>query len=145
MMRALWSAASGMSAQELNVDTIANNLANVNTTGYKKQRVEFQDLMYETLREAGSAAAEGVQIPTGIQVGLGSRTAATRKLFAQGTFQETGNPLDMVIEGDGFFQVLQPDGTVAYTRAGALKNDSAENVVTADGIPLEPPLVIRSD
>src|SRR6056297_1677559 len=142
MMRALWSAASGMSAQELNVDTIANNLANVNTTGYKKQRVEFQDLMYETLREAGSAAAEGVEIPTGIQVGLGSRTAATRKLFAQGTFQETGNPLDMVIEGDGFFEVLTPNGDIAYTRAGAFKIDSEGNVVTADGYPLEPPLVI---
>ncbi|MFO8080795.1 MAG: flagellar basal-body rod protein FlgG [Armatimonadota bacterium] len=145
MMRALWSAASGMSAQELNVDTIANNLANVNTTGFKKQRVEFQDLMYETLREAGSAAAEGVQIPTGIQVGLGSRTAATRKLFAQGTFQETGNPLDMVIEGDGFFEVLTPSGDVAYTRAGAFKIDSEGNVVTADGFPLEPPLVIPAD
>ncbi len=142
MMRALWSAASGMTAQELNVDTIANNLANVNTTGFKKQRVEFQDLMYETLRNAGTAAAEGVEIPTGIQVGLGSRTAATRKLFAQGTFQETGNPLDMVIEGDGFFQVLTPNGSVAYTRAGAFKIDSEGNVVTADGFPLEPPLVV---
>ena len=145
MMRALWSAASGMSAQELNVDTIANNLANVNTVGYKKQRAEFQDLMYETLREAGSAAAEGVQIPTGIQVGLGTRTAATRKLFQQGTFQETGNPLDMVIEGGGFFQVLMPNGTVAFTRAGAFKMDSEGNVVTADGFPLEPPLVIPPD
>jgi len=134
-----------MNAQEFNVDIIANNLANVNTTGYKKQRVEFQDLMYETLREAGSSAAEGVQIPTGIQVGLGSRTAATRKIFTQGTFQETGNPLDMVIEGDGFFQVLQPNGTVAYSRAGAFKMDSSGNVVTADGYPLEPPLVIPSD
>ncbi len=145
MMRALWSAASGMMAQELNVDTIANNLANVNTTGFKRQRVEFQDLMYETVRAAGSAAAEGVEIPTGIQVGLGSRTAATRKLFAQGTFQETGNPLDMVIEGNGFFQVLMPSGEVAYTRAGAFKLDSEGNVVTADGFPLEPPLVVPAD
>ncbi len=145
MMRALWSAASGMMAQELNVDIIANNLANVNTTGFKKQRVEFQDLMYETLRIAGSAAAEGVEIPTGIQVGLGTRTAATRKLFSQGTFQETGNPLDMVIEGNGFFQVLTPSGTVTYTRAGAFKMDSEGNVVTSDGFPLEPPLVIPAD
>ncbi len=145
MMRALWSAASGMTAQELNVDTIANNLANVNTVGYKKQRAEFQDLMYDTLREAGSAAAEGVELPTGIQVGLGTRTAATRKLFQQGTFQETGNPLDMVIEGDGFFQVLLPNGTVAFTRAGAFKIDSEGNVVTSDGFPLEPPLVIPPD
>ena len=145
MMRALWSAASGMMAQELNVDTIANNLANVNTAGFKKQRVEFQDLMYETLRVPGSAAAEGVQIPTGIQVGLGTRTAATRKLFTQGTFEETGNPLDMVIEGDGFFQVLLPGGEVAYTRAGAWKIDSAGNMVTADGFPLEPPLALPAD
>ncbi|MEA3402917.1 MAG: flagellar basal-body rod protein FlgG [Armatimonadota bacterium] len=145
MMRALWSAASGMTAQELNVDTIANNLANVNTIGFKKQRVEFQDLMYETLRSPGAAAAEGVEIPTGIQVGLGSRTAATRKLFAQGTFQETGNPLDLVIEGSGFFQVLMPNGSVAYTRAGAFKIDSEGNVVNADGFPLEPPLVIPTD
>lgn len=145
MMRALWSAASGMMAQELNVDTIANNLANVNTTGFKKQRVEFQDLLYETLREPGSAAAEGVELPTGIQVGLGTRTAATRKLFAQGTFQETGNALDLVIEGNGFFQILMPNGTVAYTRAGAFKLDSEGNVVTSDGFPLEPPLVIPAD
>lgn len=145
MMRALWSAASGMMAQELNVDTIANNLANVNTAGFKKQRVEFQDLMYQTLRAPGSAAAEGVEIPTGIQVGLGSRTAATRKLFTQGTFEETGNPLDLVIEGDGFFQVLLPSGEVAYTRAGAWKIDSEGNMVTADGFPLEPPLVIPAD
>lgn len=145
MMRALWSAASGMMAQELNVDAIANNLANVNTAGFKKQRVEFQDLMYETLRVPGSAAAEGVEIPTGLQVGLGTRTAATRKLFTQGTFEETGNPLDMVIEGDGFFQVLLPSGEVAYTRAGAWKIDSEGNMVTADGFPLEPPLVVPAD
>ncbi len=145
MMRALWSAASGMTAQELNVDTIANNLANVNTTGFKKMRVEFQDLMYETLRQPGSVAAEGVQLPTGIQVGLGSRTAATRKVFAQGTFQDTGNALDLVIEKNGFFQVLQPNGQVAYTRAGAFKKDAEGNVVTSDGLPLEPPLVIPSD
>ncbi len=145
MMRALWAAASGMNAQELNVDTIANNLANVNTNGYKKMRVEFQDLLYETLRQPGSAAAEGVQLPTGIQVGLGTRTAATRKLFDQGTFQETGNALDLVIEGNGFFQVLQPNGSIAYTRAGAFKLDSEGNLVTSDGFPLEPPLVIPAN
>ena len=142
MMRALWSAASGMMAQELNVDTIANNLANVNTTGFKRQRVEFQDLMYETVRPAGSAAAEGVEIPTGIQVGLGSRTAATRKLFAQGTFQETGNPLDMVIEGNGFFQIQLPDGESGYSRDGAFKLDDQRRVVTSDGYLLEPNITI---
>ncbi len=145
MMRALWSAASGMTAQELNVDTIANNLANVNTNGFKKMRAEFQDLLYETLRQPGAAAAEGVQLPTGIQVGLGTRTAATRKLFSQGTFAETGNALDLVIEGNGFFQILQPSGEVAYSRAGAFKLDSEGNMVTSDGFPMEPPLVIPSD
>jgi flagellar basal-body rod protein FlgG len=145
MMRALWSAASGMIAQQLNVDTIANNLANVNTAGFKKTRVDFQDLLYQTLRVPGAPAAEGVEIPTGLQVGLGVRPAATAKIFTQGTFQNTGNPLDLVIEGEGFFQVLLPDGTKAYTRAGAFKLDSEGNLVTSDGYPLEPSIVIPSD
>jgi flagellar basal-body rod protein FlgG len=145
MMRALYSAASGMTAQQLNVDTIANNLANVNTTGFKRQRVDFQDLMYQALKLPGSPAASGVEVPTGIQVGLGVRTAATTKLFAQGTFQHTGNPLDLCIEGDGFFQVLRPNGEVAYTRAGAFKLDSAGNLVTSSGYPLESPITVPAD
>jgi flagellar basal-body rod protein FlgG len=145
MMRALWSAASGMVAQQLNVDTIANNLANVNTAGFKKTRVDFQDLIYQTTRVPGAPAAEGVMVPTGIQVGLGVRPAATTRIFSQGTFQHTGNPLDLVIEGEGFFQVLLPDGSKAYTRAGTFKLDSEGNIVTADGFPLEPPLAIPSD
>ncbi len=144
-MRALWTAASGMVAQQLNVDTIANNLANVNTAGFKKTRVDFQDLLYQTLRVPGAPAAEGVQVPTGLQVGLGVRPAATMKIFTQGTFQHTGNPLDLVIEGDGFFQVLLPDGSRAYTRAGAFKIDSQGNIVTSDGYPLEPPITVPSD
>ncbi len=145
MMRALWSAASGMMAQQLNVDTIANNLANVNTAGFKRQRVDFQDLMYQAIKLPGSPAASGVQVPTGIQVGLGVRTAATTKIFAQGTFQTTGNPLDLCIEGDGFFQVLRPNGDVVYTRAGTFKLDSSGNFVTSDGCPLEPPITIPTD
>lgn len=145
MMRALWSAASGMTAQQLNVDTIANNLANVNTAGFKRQRVDFQDLMYQSMKLPGSPAASGVEVPTGIQVGLGTRAAATTKLFGQGTFQNTGNPLDLCIEGDGFFQVLTPDGDVAYCRAGAFKQDSNGNLVTSDGNPLEPPITIPAD
>jgi flagellar basal-body rod protein FlgG len=144
MMRALWSAASGMIAQQLNVDTIANNLANTNTAGFKRQRVDFQDLMYQTVRTAGTPVAEGVQLPTGIQVGLGARAAATTKIFTQGTFQDTSNPLDLVIEGDGFFQITTPGGGLAYTRAGAFKLDSSGNVVTADGYQLEPAIAIPS-
>lgn len=145
MMRALWSAASGMVAQQLNVDTIANNLANVNTTGFKKGRVDFQDLMYQTVRTAGTPIAQGVQLPTGIQVGLGSRAAATTKIFSQGTFQETGNALDLVIEGDGFFQVMTPSGDINYTRAGAFKLDSQGNIVTPDGYQLEPAITIPAN
>lgn len=145
MMRALWSAASGMIAQQLNVDTIANNLANVNTTGFKGERVDFQDLMYQTLRTAGTPVAQGVQLPTGIQVGLGVRAAATTKIFTQGTFQQTGNALDMVIEGDGFFQVMTPSGEINYTRAGAFKLDSSGNIVTTDGYQIEPAVTIPAN
>ncbi len=145
MMRALWSAASGMIGQQLNVDTIANNLANVNTAGFKRQRVDFQDLMYQATKLPGSPAAGGVEVPTGIQVGLGVRAAATTKIFAQGTFQNTGNPLDLCIEGDGFFQVLKPNGEVGYTRAGTFKLDSNGNLVTSDGYPMEPPIAIPTD
>jgi flagellar basal-body rod protein FlgG len=117
----------------------------VNTAGFKKTRVDFQDLIYQTTRVPGAPAAEGVMVPTGIQVGLGVRPAATTRIFSQGTFQHTGNPLDLVIEGEGFFQVLLPDGSKAYTRAGTFKLDSEGNIVTADGFPLEPPLAIPSD
>jgi flagellar basal-body rod protein FlgG len=142
MMRALWSAASGMIAQQLNVDTIANNLANVNTIGFKRQRVDFQDLMYQTTRAAGTPVADGVQLPTGVEVGLGTRVAATTKNFVQGTPQTTGNALDLCIEGDGFFQVVTPNGETAYTRAGAFKRDSAGNIVTPDGYQLEPAITL---
>ena len=145
MMRSLWSAATGMIAQQLNVDTIANNLANVNTAGFKKMRVDFQDLLYQTLRMPGSPAAEGAQLPTGIQVGLGTRPAGTTKLFMQGTPQTTDDPLNLLIEGNGFFQVMLPSGEVAYTRAGAFKKDSEGNMVTSDGFKLEPSVVIPPD
>jgi hypothetical protein len=127
MMRALWSAATGMHAKQLDMDVIANNLANVNSAGYKKSRVDFQDLMYQTIRSAGSTVAQGSRVPTGIQVGLGTRAAAIQKVFSQGDFVQTENPLDMVIEGDGFFQVLMPDGSIAYTRTGAFKLDADSN------------------
>ena len=145
MMRSLWTAASGMSGQQFTIDVIANNLANVNTSGYKKSRVDFQDLLYQTVRFAGTPVTSGAQVPTGIQVGHGVRPVATVKLFSQGTFRETENPLDLVIEGDGFFQVLLPDGTVAYTRDGAFKKDSDGRIVTSDGFPLEPEIIIPPD
>ncbi|MEW6045868.1 MAG: flagellar basal-body rod protein FlgG [Bacillota bacterium] len=145
MMRSLWTSASGMSGQQFTVDTIANNLANVNTAGFKKSRVDFQDLLYQTLRFAGTPVTAGAQIPTGIQVGHGVRPVATVKIFSQGTFRETDNPLDLVIEGDGFFQILLPDGTVAYTRDGAFKKDSEGRIVTSDGFVLEPEIIVPQD
>ncbi|NLN19627.1 MAG: flagellar basal-body rod protein FlgG [Firmicutes bacterium] len=142
MMRSLWIAASGMAGQQFTIDNIANNLANVNTAGYKKSRVDFQDLLYQTIRVAGTPATTGAQVPTGIQIGHGVRQVATQKIFTQGAFKQTDNPLDLVIEGDGFLQVLLPDGTIAYTRDGALKKDSLGRLVTSDGFPLEPEIVI---
>lgn len=145
MIRALYSSSSGMQAQQMNLDTIANNLANVNTTGFKRSRVDFQDLLYQTFRAPGAPDAQGTTIPTGIQVGQGSRPVATQRLFSQGDFQQTDNPLDLVIEGDGFFQVTRPDGTTAYTRAGALKRDGTGRVVTSEGHVLQPNIVIPAE
>jgi len=145
MMRSLWTAASGMSAQQFNIDTISNNLANVNTGGFKRSRVDFQDLLYQTLRFAGTPTTQGAQIPTGIQMGHGVRPVATQKIFTQGTFKQTDNPLDIVIEGQGFFQILLPDGSIAYTRDGAFKKDAEGRLVTSDGFPLEPEIIVPED
>jgi len=142
MMRALFTAATGMIAQQLNIDTTANNLANVNTTGFKRSRVDFQDLLYQTSRVPGSPTAQGVEAPTGIQVGSGVRPASTQRIFSQGDFQQTENPLDLVIEGDGFFQVLRGDGTTAYTRAGSFRKDANGRMVNPDGYPLQPEITI---
>lgn len=145
MIRSLFTAATGMQAQSLNVDVISNNLANVNTVGFKRSRADFQDLLYQTLRDPGAPSAEGVQIPSGIQVGLGVKPVAVQKIFSQGDFISTGNQLDLVIEGDGFFQITQPDGTIAYTRAGAFKLDKDGRIVNSDGYPLEPAISIPTD
>jgi len=145
MMRALWSAASGMQAQQLNVDNISNNLANVNTGGFKKSVVNFQDVIYQVLKSPGASSAEGLQIPTGLSIGLGVRPVATQKIFTQGNMQQTGNALDLVIEGEGFFQVTLPDGTIAYTRDGSFKRDSEGNVVTSDGYLLEPAINVPAE
>lgn len=145
MIRALWTAASGMLAQQLNTDVIANNLANVNTTGFKRSRADFQDLLYQTLRPAGTSDTVGSQVPVAIQVGHGTRPIAIQKMFSQGDYQETGNELDMVIEGDGFFQVLLPNGSTAYTRAGSFKQDGQGRIVTSDGFSMKGQITIPSD
>ncbi len=145
MIRALWTAASGMQAQQKNIDVVANNLANVNTTGFKRSRADFQDLMYQNLKSTGAPATNATQVPTGIQIGLGTRLASVSKIFSPGDFSQTGNELDIAIEGDGFFQIQQPDGTTGYSRAGAFKRDSQGRVVTPEGNPLLPEIVIPSN
>lgn len=141
MIRALWTASTGMQAQQVNMDVIANNLANVNNSGFKKSRADFQDILYQTTRAAGTGA-DGAEIPTGIQIGLGSRVAAVQKIFTTGDIQQTENELDIAIEGNGFYQVSLPDGTDAYTRSGAWKMDSTGRLVTSDGYPMIPEIVI---
>ena len=145
MIRALFTASTGMVAQQMNIDTIANNLANVNTTGFKKSRVNFQDLIYETITQAGTETAAGSTIPEGIQIGHGVRPSAIAKIFTAGNMVQTGNPLDLVIEGDGFFQVELPDGTTAYTRDGAFKLNETGTIMTADGYPITPAITVPTN
>ena len=145
MIRALFSAASGMAAQQMNVDNIANNLANANTVGYKMRRAQFQDLMYQTMVQPGAAAGQQTVVPTGLQLGLGTRASSNEIVFTQGAFSETDNPLDLVIQGRGFFQVRQPSGELAYTRAGQFHLDKDGNMVTSDGDPIEPQITIPQD
>ena len=142
MIRALWTAASGMDTQQTNMDVIAHNLANVNTVGFKKSSADFQDILYQTTKAPGAATAPGLEVPTGIQVGLGSRVTAVQKIFTTGDIHQTGNDLDLAIEGPGFFQVSMPDGETTYTRSGAFKRDSTGRMVTSDGYPLFPEIVI---
>lgn len=146
MIRALYTAATGMQAQETNIDVIANNLANVNTTGFKKARADFQDLMYQYALEPGSpTSSAGTQNPSGIQVGLGVKTAAVQRMFSQGDLTSTNNQLDVAIEGDGFFQIQMPDGSITYTRSGAFQLDQNGQMVTADGYVLDPAITIPQD
>ncbi len=145
MIRALWIASTGMDAQQLNIDIISHNLANVNTVGFKKSRPDYQDLMYQELKSAGASSSPSTQVPTGLQIGQGVRTVSTEKIFAQGNFKQTDNPLDIAIEGDGFFQVTMPDGTIAYTRAGEFKIDRDGRIVTSDGYTLEPQIILPTD
>ncbi|HCA41013.1 MAG TPA: flagellar basal-body rod protein FlgG [Aminobacterium sp.] len=145
MIRALWSAATGMVAQQTNLDVTSNNLANVNTSGYKKMRADFQDLLYQIDREPGAPVETGATVPTGIQVGLGTKVVGTSRMFSEGNLQVTNNPLDVTIEGDGFFQVVRPNGDIAYTRDGSWKIDGDGQIVTTDGFLLEPAITVPED
>jgi len=145
MIKAMRTAASGMSAQQMNVDVIANNLANVNTTGFKRSKIEFQDILYQKLRSAGVESAAGSSVPISLEVGYGTKPAATQRNYSMGSLQMTGNPLDMAIEGNGFFQVLLPDGTIGYTRDGAFKMSADGQIVTSDGFYVQPGITIPAD
>ncbi len=142
MIRALYSAASGMTAQQLNVDNIANNLANANTTGFKMRVAQFQDLIYQNMVQPGASAGAQTTVPGGLQLGLGTRAAGNEIIFTQGNLVQTNNPLDMAIQGKGFFQILQPSGTLAYSRAGSFQFDRNGNVVDVNGNALEPQITV---
>ena len=144
MFRSLNVAATGMAAEETQLDTIANNLANANTAGFKTQNAQFEDLLYQNARSAGPNA-DGTVAPTATQLGTGVRVVATTRSFSQGTLQQTGNPLDIAVEGDGFFSVMRPTGEMAYTRSGSFQLDAQRRVTTSDGLPLEPPITIPAD
>jgi flagellar basal-body rod protein FlgG len=144
MLRSLWTAASGMSAQKLNMDIIANNLANVNTSGFKKSRADFEDLLYQNLKSPGAETSSGGEIPTGIQVGMGTRPVSVQKMFSQGDYEQTGNQNDLAIEGNGFFKILS-NGTEYYTRSGSFKRDSEGYMVTSNGDRLQPEIAIPAN
>lgn len=145
MNQALWIAKTGLDAQQTRMSVISNNLANVNTTGFKQDRAVFEDLLYQTMRQPGAQSSSSTQLPSGLMVGTGVRTVATEKLHTQGNIQQTQNALDMAIQGRGFFQVLMPDGSLAYTRDGTFQLDSTGQVVMSNGYPLEPSITIPED
>jgi len=142
MFRSLYTAASGMMAQQLNLDNIANNLANSSTAGFRRRRLQFQDLLYQNMVMPGSAATQQTTVAAGLQIGLGTRSAASEIIQMQGDYSATGNPLDLAIQGQGFLQVRLPSGETAYTRSGAFHLDAQGNVVTAEGDPLDPSVTI---
>lgn len=145
MIRALWTAQSGLEAQQFNVDVISNNLANISTNGFKRQRPVFQELLYQTLRRPDLQSSQLTQYPTGLQVGTGAAPVATARIFTQGDLRQTGGNLDMAVDGRGFFQVLRPDGSTASTRDGRFALDKQGQVVTAAGFPLQPAITIPAD
>jgi flagellar basal-body rod protein FlgG len=145
MLRSLWIAKTGMELQQTNIDVISNNLANVSTNGFKRTRPVFEDLIYVTLRQPGSQASQQTNVPSGLQLGTGARPVATERIHIQGGIVQTQNSLDVAIEGNGFFQVQQPDGTLAYTRDGAFQLDNQGTLVTANGDPVQPQITIPID
>jgi flagellar basal-body rod protein FlgG len=145
-MQSLYTAATGMLAQQMNIDTISNNLANVSTNGFKKQRVDFQDLLYLNLKPAGTPTSPETRVPVGIQIGEGVKPVSTQRIFTQGSIRNTNNPLDLLIEGsDCFFKVIRPDGEVVYTRDGSFVRDAGGNLVNSDGYFMDPPTQIPAD
>ena len=145
MLPALWVAKTGLAAQDTNLTTISNNLANVSTTGFKRDRAEFQDLLYQIKRQPGAQSTQDSELPSGLQVGTGVRIVGTQKNFQAGSLQTTEQPLDLAINGRGFFQIMQPDGTTSYTRDGTFHLDSNGQIVTANGFALEPAIVVPPD
>jgi flagellar basal-body rod protein FlgG len=142
MIRALWTSGTGMEAQQINLDVVANNLANVNTVGFKKSRAEFQDILYQTSKRAGTETTSGNQIPVGIEVGLGSRISSTKKMFTQGDFKQTDSPYDWVIQGDGFFQLVDDNGRTVYSKAGSFMTNKDGSLVNPEGLKLNPQVTI---
>ena len=145
MLRALYTASTGSAAQQFNIDTIAHNVSNVNTTGYKAVRAEFQDLLSQVFQAPGSLGQQGTTDPSGVSVGLGTKISATQRIFLPGSIRQTGNPLDLSIQGDGFFQIQLDSGETAYTRDGSLKLDASGQVVTSDGYPIQPGITVPQD
>jgi flagellar basal-body rod protein FlgG len=142
MLRSLWIAKTGLDAQQTHIDVISNNLANVGTNGFKRSRAVFEDLLYQTLRQPGAQSSQQTQIPSGLQIGTGVRPIASERIFTQGNLQQTGNPLDVAIQGAGFLQILMPDGTTAYTRDGSLRTDANGQLVSSSGFALQPSITI---
>ena len=145
MIRSLWIARTGLDAQQTQLDVISNNLANVSTNGFKRSRAVFEDLLYQTLRQPGAQSSQQTQIPTGLQLGTGVRPVSTAHIFTQGNLQKTDNTLDIAVQGNGFFQILLPDGTTGYTRDGSFQKDNQGQIVTSDGYPLQPNITIPAN
>ncbi len=145
MIRSLWIAKTGLDAQQTQMDVISNNLANVSTSGFKRARAVFEDLLYQTIRQPGAQSSEQTQLPSGLQIGTGVKPVATERIFTQGNLQQTGNAKDVAIQGGGFFQVLMPDGTTSYTRDGSFQTDANGQLVTSSGYAVQPAITVPAD
>jgi flagellar basal-body rod protein FlgG len=145
MIRSLWISKTGLDAQQTQMDVISNNLANVSTTGFKRSRAVFEDLLYQTMRQPGAQSSQQTQLPSGLQIGTGVRPVATERIFTQGNLQQTSNDKDVAIQGAGFFPVLLPDGSTAYTRDGSFQMDSQGQLVTSSGFTVQPAITIPAN